>query len=158
MATDILTIVDPDFEAEPNPRDEMENLLRALVRQLELDGYVFRKNKLYPFESSVIDEQREQTYLDALVDTLNLPEPATIKHHMGLSEEHYVNKKWDDSISNSRKVLDATLSQVATNVYLKVKNKPIPSEMLKNATDLRLFLEREGLLTKQERELLDTLR
>ena len=105
----------------------------------------------------MIDEQREQTYLDALINTSNLPEPDIIKHHMRLSEEHYVNKKWDDSISNSRKVLDATLSQVATNVFLKVNNKSIPPEMLKNATDIRLFLEREGLVTKQERELLDKL-
>lgn len=29
--------------------------------------------------------------------------------------------------------------------------------MLKNATDVRLFLERQGLLTRQERELLDKL-
>lgn len=92
MATDILTIGNPDFDAEPNPRDEMENLLRALVRQLELDGYVFRKNKLYPIESSVIDEQREQTYLDALIDTLNLPDPATIKHHMGFQKNITLTK------------------------------------------------------------------
>lgn len=138
-------------------RVTLGDLGQSLKRQLELDGYVFKDGELYLSETSVIDEDQEQSYLEHLIDTLHLSDPETIKHHLKLSEEHYLNKKWDDSISNSRKVLDAILSQLAMNVYLTVKKKPIPPQMLKNAMDIRLFLERQGLITTQERELIEKL-
>ena len=129
--------------------------MAALKSQLEIDGYVYRDKKLYYSESSVIDEQQEQSYLESLVDSLSLTDRKTIKHHLSLSDEHYINNKWDDSIANSRKVLDAILTQVASAVYSKVNSKPIPPEMLKNATDIRNFLERQNILTRVEREALD---
>lgn len=135
--------------------DEVCQLLNKLKARLELDGYVYSKGKLYPSEASVIDEQEEHSYLENLIDESNLADPDVMKHHLKLSEEHYVDGKYDDSISNSRKILDAILAQVASAIYLKVNNNPIPPQMLRNATDIRLFLERQNIVTRVEREALD---
>lgn len=130
-------------------------LLERLKSHLEMDGYVYKDGHLYPTESSVIDEQAEQSYLELLIDAVHLPGIATIKHHLKLSEEHYVNGRHDDSISNSRKVLDAVLKQIAEEVHLKMKKTPISPAILKNATDTRVYLEKQGLITTAEREALD---
>jgi hypothetical protein len=126
-----------------------------LKAQLEMDGYVYRDGHLYPTESSVIDEQAEQNYVELLIGSLNLPDKSTIKHHLKLSEEHYVAKRWDDSISNSRKVLDAILSQVTQAIHLKSDKTPAPAGLLKNATQIREYLEKRGIVTRAERESLD---
>ena len=128
---------------------------QELKAQLELDGYIYKDKRLYASESSVIDEPAEQTFLENLVDGLSLADANTIKHHLNRSEEHFIGGKWDDSISNSRKVLDAILTQIASAIYSTVNNKPIPPAMAKNATDIRNFLERQNIVTKVEREALD---
>jgi len=130
-------------------------LVRALKIQLEIDGFIYKDGRLYYSESSVIDEKVEQEYLEELFLTLKLADIATLQHHLNGSEEHYRNGKYDDSISNSRKVLDVVLTQVASGVYAKVNGKSIPPEMSKNATDIRNFLERQNLVSKVEREALD---
>ncbi len=130
-------------------------ILCDLISRLEIDGYLYRDGHLYSTESSVIDERAEQDYLVGLTDLLNLPNATVIKHHLELSEEHYVNRKYDDSISNSRKVLDAILKQLTETIYQKVKGTPPPPALLKNATDIRVFLEKQGLITTPERETLE---
>ena len=128
---------------------------RGLLDRQELDGYIYKNGKLFTADSSVIKEQEEQTYLEKLVDEFELPDPDTIKHHLSLSDEHFLHGKYDDSISNSRKVLDAILQQVTAAVYLKTENKPAPAGLLKNATQTRGYLEKRGLVTAAERESLD---
>lgn len=78
----------------------------------------------------------------------------SVLHHLKLSEEHFLEGKWDDSISNSRKVLDAILKQVTDAVYLKKKSTPAPPGLLKNATQTREYLENQGLITMPEMEAL----
>jgi hypothetical protein len=136
-------------------RETIGEIGQELKAQLELDGYIYKDKKLYLSESSVIDEPAEQSYLENLIDGLSLADANTIKHHLNRSEEHFIGGKWDDSIANSRKVLDAILNQVASAVYLKVNSAPIPPPMLKNATDIRAFLERQNIVTRVEREALD---
>jgi hypothetical protein len=156
LALSILRLLDPyhiDFNIQI-PKDP-ELLAQGLKNALELDNYIYKNDKLLPIESSVIDEEQEQSYLESLLDSLTLADRETIKHHLKLSEEHYIDSKWDDSIANSRKVLDAILSQVASAVYLKVNSAPIPQPMLRNATDIRGFLERQNIVTTVEREALD---
>jgi hypothetical protein len=159
LAQDLLEITTQDIDEEEEDPDNLSKAAsegtKELIAQLELDGYIFKDGRLYLVESSVIDVQAEQGYLASLVDSFPLADPATIKHHINRAEEHYVNGKWDDSIGNSRKFLDAILNQVAERVYLKVNNKPIPLQMLKNATDVRIFLEKQKLISAIERETLD---
>ncbi len=156
LAKDILLRHETEMEQfEEFIEDSAIQQMDALKSQLEIDGYVYRNKNLYYSESSVIDEQQEQSYLESLVDNLFLTDRDVIKHHLKLSEDHYIESKWDDSIANSRKVLDAILTQIASAVYSKVNSKPIPPEMIKNATDIRNFLERQNIVTKVEREALD---
>jgi len=156
LALSMLKLLDPDEInfGIPIPKDE-DMLGQGLKNALELDGYIYKNQKLLPIESSVIDEPAEQDYLADLVDRSALADRETIKHHLKRSEEHFVDGRWDDSISNSRKVLDAILRQVMEAIYLKVNRTAPPPAMLKNATDIRLFLEAQGIVTKIEREALD---
>lgn len=155
MMIALLKFHGPDLDNEKVQDKDEVILTQALVRQLEMDGYVYRNETLYPAETTVIPEEEEQSYLSSLVNDLRLNSANTINHHLKLSEEHFLEGKWDDSISNSRKVLDAILSEVASAVYLKVNNTPIPQPMLRNATDVRGFLERQNIVTRVEREALD---
>lgn len=151
----VLKFHGPDLD-NPKVRDRDEVILtRALVRQLEMDGYVYRNENLYLAESTVINEETEQSYLESLVNDLKLDNAETVAHHLKLSEEHFLNGKWDDSISNSRKVLDAILKQLTELIYQKVNKNSPPLPLVRNATDTRLFLEKQGILTTIEREALD---
>jgi hypothetical protein len=157
LAISILKMLEGDFMSWTTIDKQSENdvLAQGLVNRLELDGYKYKDGRLFPLESTVIPEEQEQSYLEELIQDLNLSDQNTVKHHLKLSEEHFLGAKYDDSISNSRKVLDAILSQVASAVYLKVNSTPIPQPMLKNATDVRLLLERQNILTRVEREALE---
>jgi hypothetical protein len=157
LAISILKMLDSDFMSWTTADKKSDNdmLAQDLINRLELDGYKYKDGKLFPLESTVIPEEQEQSYLEDLIQDLNLSDQNTIKHHLKLSEEHFLNAKYDDSISNSRKVLDAILSQVASAAYLKVNGTPIPQPMLRNATDIRGFLERQNIVTRVERAALD---
>jgi hypothetical protein len=142
--------------SEKQPQSEQVNkLLREMKAQLELDGYVYSNGQLYQSEASVIDEQEEHSYLENLVDKSNVADSDVIKHHLKLSEEHYLNGKYDDSIANSRKVLDAILKQIAERLYIKIEKTSAPAGLLKNAQQTREYLEKHKLLNKAEREALD---
>jgi hypothetical protein len=136
-------------------RDKVTKPLNTLKAQLELDGYVYKNGKLYESEASVIDEQEERIYLEKLANESKLADPDVIKHHLKLSEQHFLERNWDDSISNSRKVLDAILKQITQALYLKVENTPAPPGLLKNAKQTREYLERQSIVTTIERESLD---
>jgi len=157
LAISILNMLDSDFMSWTTIDKQSDNdmLAQGLVNRLELDGYKYKDGKLFPLESTVIPEEQEQSYLEGLIQDLNLSDHNTIKHHLKLSEEHFLNAKYDDSISNSRKVLDAILKQVMEAIFLQVKHTPPPPAMLKNATDIRMFLEKRGIITQIERETLD---
>lgn len=120
--------------------------------QLELDGYVYKNGLLYQVDSSVIDEKEEQSYLESLVDQLSLPDKEVIKHHIKNAEEHYVSGKWDDSIANSRKFLEAILAQVAEAMNLKKYSASLSSARLSRPVEVRDYLEREQLIETKEKE------
>src|ERR1044072_9400877 len=127
LAVAILKFCGPDLD---NPIAEQSDdviLTRALVRQLEMDGYVYRNETLYPAESTVIPEEAEQSYLESLIAETRFSDSDTIIHHLKLSEEHFLNSKWDDSISNSRKVLDAILKDITERLYVAVEKQPAPA-------------------------------
>jgi hypothetical protein len=125
----------------------------SFLAQLELDGYAYRNGKLYPIESAAVDAQAEQSYLESLVDSLTLSDSETIKHHIQLAEEHYINGRHSDSIGNSRHFLEAILSQVLEKVVAKL-GRSLNPVVYKNATDVRTHLEREGLISADERDTL----
>lgn len=150
LAEDVLRLYD---KAPDSFSDKAKGSLNQLRAQLELDGYVYRNGNLYPVESSVIDVQAEQSYLDSLVDSLGLSDPPTIKHHIQLAEEDYRNNRYSNSIGNSRHFLEAILSQVLQGIAAKLGRSLNPA-LYKNATDVRTHLEREGLISTDEKDTL----
>lgn len=117
-----------------------------VTRQLSLDGWMWTGTKLTRREESVIDEQEEAGYLQSLYMTLGLQDSHTTFHHLGLSEEHYVSKRWDDSISNSRKVLEKVLYEVAA-CYSNDQGTSPPQD---RPVAVRDFLKKHSLLTDKE--------
>jgi hypothetical protein len=148
LAEDIIQKYENVAPSDYNAKSKVE----AMKAQLELDGYIYKNGTLYNSESSVIEESEEQSYLEKLVDTVDLADRQTIKHHISLAEEHYVNSKWDDSIANSRKFLEAILSQVADAFNVKKYSASINTKTLERPVEVRDYLEREKLIETKEKE------
>jgi hypothetical protein len=133
-----------------DPNSPTRTLVEELKAQLELDGYVYREGKLYPVESSVFDAQTEQSYLEILIDSLSLGDPATVKYHVQLAGEDYASGRWSNSIGNSRHFFEAILAQVLEGVITKL-GKNLNANVYKNATTTRDHLEIEGLISADEK-------
>jgi hypothetical protein len=146
----------PQTEAQKNFTDSLNrnarlpyDLIKTLKNQLEIDGYIFRDGILYFSESSVIKEQEEQSILELLTNQLPLNDKPIIINHLKLSEEHYLNAKWGDSISNSRNFLEAILEGVARALHSK---KNLTTKIPDRPVLVRDFLLNEGFLDLTEKE------
>lgn len=124
----------------------------GMQRLLELDGYVFREKILWIPDETVIDEREEEGVVLGLIKSLHLQDYITIKHHLELSASHYQEERWDDSISNSRKLLEGVLQQVASQHSLAFGPRPLAAEDLDKPFAVRDYLEEAGLLERKEKE------
>jgi hypothetical protein len=122
-----------------------------MQKALEIDGYIYREGTLWIPEEAVIADNEEQGVLEGLMTSLRLSDVPTIKHHLELSASHYQDSRWDDSISNSRKVLEGILQQVAERHSSSVGN-PLSVKELDKAVIVRDYLERSGLLERKEKD------
>jgi hypothetical protein len=125
-----------------------------LTRNLELDGFSYKDHQLLVSESDVLDTQEETGVLESIFTSLLLSNKETAFHHLELSEEHYLSSKWDDSISNSRKFLEAVLQEVAYSHFLLVNKTPMSDEIYSRPVKVREYLEKQGLLETKEKEAL----
>jgi len=139
---------DPKFETYGTDKREAVDQMQQI---LELDGYIYREGFLWIPEEAVIEEAEEQGVLEGLMTALRLSDIPTLKHHLELSANHYRDSHWDDSISNSRKVLEGVLQQVAARHGSAVGNA-LSAEILEKPVAVRDYLERSGLLEKKEKE------
>jgi hypothetical protein len=142
-------LTDPQFEPY-GVRDKQA--VDIMQQTLELDGYIYREGVLWVPEESVIEETEEQGLIESLINSLELQDITTLKHHLVLSVTHFQESRWDDSISNSRKVLEGILQQVAARHSIAINGKVLSSEMLGRPVEVRDYLERSGLLEKKEKE------
>ncbi len=126
----------------------------GLRRQLELDGYIWREGRLLYSEAGVLDTQSEQGVLENLIRGLGLDNQDVISHHLNLSETCFVESRWDDSISNSRKFLEAVLREVAAEHSSLVIGKPLDQKIYDWPGEVRKYLKSNGLLSEDERETL----
>lgn len=127
-------------------------IVESLRRQLEIDGYIYQDGKLYFNESSVIPEKEEQNLLIKKVQDLAFTNTAVIEHHLSLSENHYLEGRWGDSIGNARSALEAIVSEITKRVH---KKAGLSSKIPATPTGQRDFLESHGLLDKKEKETLE---
>ena len=109
-------------------RSDVNDVLARLRSSLELDGYIFRGDALLAPEEDVLDAKEQGGVLQDLYAELGLQNQDTVFHHLALSEEHYMAKRWDDSISNSRKFLEGVLQEVAASHHLASRGSAIPEE------------------------------
>jgi len=153
LAEDILNMWEQEWSqleqySKPIKREEVEKL----QRHLELDGYVYGNLKLFAPESDVLDVEKETSLLKHLFTSLALANTELVFHHLSLSEEHYENGKWDDSISNSRKFLECVLQEIAARHSMLFKKSPLSQNAYEKPVLVREYLENEGLLEKKEME------
>lgn len=140
--------------AHPYFQDETSQLADVLLRQLELDGYLFQDGKLLAPERDVINVEEEVSLLRGLFTSLGLPDPATAFHHLDQSEARYIEGNWDDSISNSRKYLECVIQAVAIAHHLRAKGRPIADTTREKPVLCRDYLHAEGLIEKKELDAL----
>jgi hypothetical protein len=152
LAEDLLNVCRSPTRYDRWDKEYVKETVKTLKSQLELDGYIYKDGMLFYSESSVINEVQEQSYLAHLVDNVALADKDTITHHIKLAEEHYVNGKWGDSISNSRNFLEAVLQQVAAAVNKKKYAADLPLSTYERPFAVRDYLEREHLIETKEKE------
>jgi len=121
-----------------------------LKAELELDGYVFKDGKIYYSEASVLDTETEKGILEKLMQDVKLEKQEETKYHLDLSEKHYLEGKWADSISNSRKYLESVLRDVASKHHQHIKGKPISPDIYSQAKEVRKYLVSAGLISDKE--------
>ena len=124
----------------------------TLVSELELDGYIFRDGTLFFTEAAVLDTEGEEGILEKLCKDLRLSKLDTISHHIKLSHEHYINKRWDDCISNSRKVLESILQEIAAKHHMIVNGSELNGSIYSRPVAVRNYLEQIGLVEPKEKE------
>ena len=78
-------------------------------------------------------------------------------HFLKLSEEHFMNNKWEDSIANSRKYFECVLQEVASLHSKVIRKVELPSSTYEKPVRVREYLERENLLEKKEKEVVSSI-
>jgi hypothetical protein len=152
LAQDILNYwTELEDERDIKPYADSIDILR---KSLELDGYTYKNHQLLLSESDVLDVQEEAGVLESTFTILSLNNKDTAFHHLKLSEEHYLESKWDDSISNSRKFLEAVLQEIAYSHFYHVNKIEMPDEIYSRPVKVREYLEKQGLLESKEKEAL----
>lgn len=149
LAEDILLWSQPPNKYIPTG---VKEIFPQLTSELEIDGYIFRDGKLYFSEATVLDTEGEIGILEKLIQDLELNNLEVIKHHLESSETHYIDNKWDDSISNSRKFLESILREIAAKHYFLEESKLIDSSVYKSPFQIRDYLTVEGLIEPKEKE------
>ncbi len=145
---------------ESNPPDawlkkEYDDNAKEIVRNLELDGYVYRDRQLYAAESDVLDVEEEKGVLEQLYNSLQLDRSEEAFQFLDLSEQHYVAERWEDCIANARKFFELSLQQCASRYSIVKHSQPLPTTTAERPVRIRGFLEQHNLLEKKEREMVD---
>lgn len=127
-----------------------------LRRSVELDGYVLRDGRLREPESDVLNTAEEAGALQALYQRLLLSDEPTAAHHLKQSESHYLENRWDDCISQSRKYLELVLLQVAVRYSEQVHGLPLPDfdKLKRQPVLVRNYLKNEHLIDADEHDAL----
>jgi hypothetical protein len=124
----------------------------TLLRRLQFDGYTYRFPRLLAPESDVLDTHEETGVLNDLYNRLALAQQDVARHCLKLSEEHWLNGRWDDCIGNARKFLEAVLREVAAAHSLRKMGTALPEKTYASPELVRQYLRAEGLLELKEQE------
>jgi hypothetical protein len=148
LARDILNCDNPAKSSYSPPFKHPDE---RLLESLELDGYIYRDSRLIAPETDVLDTQEEAGVLATLFSDLGLDNWSTAKHCLDLSEEHWLNGKWDDCISNARRFMECVLQECAATHSQRIKKTPLAKKTYEQAAGVRDYLEAEQLLETREK-------
>ena len=132
-----------------------EKVALELQRSLELDGYVYGDHELLMPESDVLDVEEERGVLERLYKSLQLRRDDEAFQFLELSETHYFASRWEDCIANARKFFELTLQECASRHSQVSSGSRLSDAVAQRPVKVRDYLERENLLEKKERELVD---
>jgi len=153
LTQDLLIYYSENPPLSKRKNDEKKEL-EKLIGCLELDGYVFKDKQLLIPEKDILEIQEEIGVIQSLDSQLSLDNREVTFHHLKLSEEHYLNGKWDDSISNSRKFLESVLREIASQHHITVNHIAIPKVTYETPSSVRDYLNNAHLLENKEKEAL----
>lgn len=142
-----------NYYGEPEKRKNAE-VLGQLTRALELDGYGIQQGKLLRPEEDALDARESAGVLESMFAELGLQNQETSLHHLKLSEDHYLAQLWDDCISNARKFLELTLSEVAAQHSQQCLGVKLSDSAYKSPRGVRDYLADKGLLEGKEKDAL----
>jgi hypothetical protein len=136
--------------------DDTRKDLQLLMRQLEIDGYVYSEKRLYKSSQEPVNVDEEQSIVVKLAQDLALAKSQIIEHHVKLSESGYLEGRWGNSISDSRNFLEAVLQELASKHHLTKHGTPLDDKTYETATLVRKYFEDAGLLDRKETEAIRT--
>ena len=145
LAVDLLKL--PSSQPDPN---NLKERTTNLQRSLELDGYVWDGVSLIQAEADALDGAEASGVVQTLYQSLGLSDEEVTFHHLKGSEEQYLQGKWDDSIANSRKFLESSLTQIAVR-HAASKGNTLPLDVASRPVRVREYLHSEGLLAEKEK-------
>ena len=147
LARTILNDEKKEWDGRPRFRSK-----DALLARLELDGYVYRDNSLYPADDDVLNVEEEKTVLAFLYSKLGLLEKDKAFSFFDDSEARYSSGFWSDAITNSRRFFEFVLSQCAAKYSLEKCGSSLDERVLSRPVEVRAFLEKNGLIEAKECE------
>ncbi len=150
LAADILAMHEDDTQ-EYSKRARGPRIAR-LKSQLELDGYKWSERRLLFSEASAVDAAESSGVIQHLISVVSLAKSKATIHFLELSEQHFIEKRWSDSIANSRKFLESAMQEVAAAHSLRVLGATLKTDTYEKPVLVRDYLEREGLLETREKE------
>jgi hypothetical protein len=150
LAEDVITHFQSDVRR--NFEDTTCDAVDGLIRQLELDGYVYSSGKLYKSTQEPVDYEEEQNLVIRLASDIPLDNLPILVNHVSQSEKDYLEAHWGNSIINSRQFLESILREISAKYNVNKHGAVLDSKTYNSPAEVRRYMEKEGLLVRKETE------
>jgi hypothetical protein len=145
-----------DETGESRFRQSNQDYYLKILRNIELDGYKYENHGIQELEIEVYNVEQEYGILESLYRKLELRDVDEVFEYLKLSQLHYVEERWSDCISNSRKFFEKVFYEVGRK-YSEKKGLVLSEKFFERPVEIRDFLESSKLLEKKEREAVDKI-
>ncbi len=122
-----------------NNIEKLENLLR-------IDGYIYEKEHLYEINNDIDDKT---DIIKVLYQKINLSEYNEFCTFYNYINEHISKEKWEDSISNCRKITEIVLKESALYYSKNIKKDDAEIDY-KKPVKVREYLEKTAFFSEDE--------
>jgi hypothetical protein len=129
--------------------------VKALVRNLELDGYELRDARLVAIDEHAFSVEEIEPLLIRLCRDVGIP-TAQIEKELKECEDQYVAEKWGASIASARHLLEHVLQEAARH-WLPTRQVSPSDGDLRRAAHVRDELKRTGFMDEKEHRFIGAL-